>query len=64
MLITASAALGPDILITATPHLPCPEKLNFEKKKKIYIYIYMYIYVCVCKYKIIANKTVKMVLMN
>jgi len=30
MLITVSAALGPDILITATPHLPCPEKLKFD----------------------------------
>lgn len=28
MLITASVALGPEILITATPHLPYPEKLN------------------------------------
>jgi hypothetical protein len=30
-----SAALGPDILMTATPHLPRPEKLIFE-----YIYIH------------------------
>jgi hypothetical protein len=30
MLMIVSAALGPDILITATPHLPCPEKLIFE----------------------------------
>jgi hypothetical protein len=30
MLIMVSAALGPDILITATPHLPCPEKLKLE----------------------------------
>jgi hypothetical protein len=30
MWITASEALGPEILITATPHLPYPEKLNFK----------------------------------